>query len=82
MEPHQKLERFLPCSKRSCGTKGGVGFGRCPSLSSQFAAPVRSHPRVPMLPICSKPKFSWSGSEEDALIEAMHRINELLARTM
>jgi hypothetical protein len=48
--------------------------------SSQWL--VLMSPLYPWLPILGKPEFTWAGSEEDALLEAMHRIDDLLIRTM
>jgi hypothetical protein len=41
---------------------------------------VHASPIYPWLPILSVEAFIWEGSEEDGLLEAMQRIDELLAR--
>lgn len=40
---------------------------------------VYMKPIFPWLPILGKPDFTWRGSEQEALLEAIRRIDELLA---
>jgi hypothetical protein len=42
---------------------------------------VYASPTYPWLPILSRGDFVWQGAEDDALLEAMRRIDDLLART-
>lgn len=53
------------------------------SIERQFSNwRVYTSPTYPSLPILSRGDFVWKGKgEDDALLEAMRRIDELLART-